>query len=472
MKKIVVVLLLAICVFNSCEEQLDSIRPVGQQTEADQFATAEGAELALLACYPVQALYEFDINILDCYGDLGMGLSTASPEWHGALEGNLRTNIGVLNDIWRWYYVQINYANMFIRNMENYKPRFSPESRKNAALGEARAIRALAYFMLVQTYGPVPLKLENNLDDLYPSRASADKVYEQIIADLDFAIEHLTSDFPSRILNRNSSQVEWGRITKFAAVALKGRVLLTAPQPVGNNAAAAELFKQVIDSGKFSLLPKWSNVFNPDFRANNPESIWPIMYTNSFQGGGSKLAHYATSQQSWWRPKNWFYDFYEEQDERRDATILKGWRDNFLEKFMQGLSGDERDNHPSYNIRYPDVLLMRAEALAKHDFNANKSECVALLNQVRNRAKASLYSESDFPNADAFYEKLMDEYHREFYFEFHTWMTFKRFGIEKTFARQKIELRNDTRYKFYCPLPAGELILNPNLTQNEGYATE
>jgi starch-binding outer membrane protein, SusD/RagB family len=473
MKKYLIVLLtIPILMFISCEKQLDSIKPIGTQTEVDQFATAEGAELALLAAYNVQALYEFDLNIFDCYGDLGMGLSTATSSWHAALGGNLLPNDHFIGDTWKWYYQQINQINTFLRNMEEYKPRFTPESRRYAAIGEARALRGLAYFMLVQTFGPVPLITEENMTNLYPSRKPEIDVYNQIIADLDYAIEHLTADFPSKILDRNSNAIEWGRITKYAAVAMKGKVLLTAPEPLRNNSAAASLFLQVIQSNKFGMLPHWPNVFNPDFRTNNPESIWPIMYTNAYQGGGSKLAHYATSQQSWFRPFNWFYDMYEEEDVRRDATILKGWRDNFLEKYMQGLSGDERDNHPFYNLRYPDVLLMRAEALAKENFQANKTEVVGLLNQVRDRAKASLYEEADFPTVDSFFEKLMDEYHLEFYFEFHTWYTFKRFGIERTFQRQKIELNDQTRYKIYAPLPGPELLKNPNLEQNEGYATE
>jgi starch-binding outer membrane protein, SusD/RagB family len=473
MKKIKIILVaLSIMFFFACEDQLNSIKPIGTQTEVDQFATPEGAELALLATYNVQGLYEFDINIFDCYGDLGMGLSTATSSWHAALGGNLLPNDGFIGDTWRWYYVQINQINTFLRNMEEYKPRFNPEARRNAAIGEARALRALAYFMLVQTFGPVPLVTENNMTDLYPARSSELDVYTQIIVDLDYAIEHLTANFPSRILDRNSNNIEWGRITKYAAVAMKAKVLLTAPEPLRNNSGAAALLQEVIQSQQFSLLPQWSNVFNPDFRTNNPESLWPIMYTNAYQGGGSKLAHYATSQQSWFRPFTWFYNMYEEEDVRRDATILRGWRDNFLEKFMQGLSGDERDNHPSYNLRYPDVLLMRAEALAKDNFQAHKSEAVALLNQVRARAKASLYNDTDFPTVEQFFDKLMDEYHLEFYFEFHTWYTFKRFGIERTFQRQKIELTEQTRYKLYAPIPAGELIRNPSLAQNEGYATE
>jgi starch-binding outer membrane protein, SusD/RagB family len=472
MKKLKIYILLSLIVLvSACDDQLDSILPIGAQTEVDQFATGADAELALLATYNLQGLYEFDINILDCYGDLGMGLSTANSDWHAAIAGNMRPT-AMVNEIWRWYYSQINLCNTFLRNVDIYTPKFVPEERGLAARGEARAIRALAYFMLVQTYGPVPLVTEDNMTDLYPSRKPETDVYQQILTDLDYAIQHLSPDFPSRILNPKIPDVEWGRITKYAAIALKAKVLMSAPDPIRDNSAAAAMLLDVMDSGKFNLLSEWTNVFNPAFRANNRESVWPIMYTNVYQGGGSKLAHYATSQQSWFRPYTWFYEKYEEEDVRRDATILKGWRDNFLEKYMQGLSGDERDNHPSYILRYPDILLMRAEALAKDNFAANKTEVVGLLNQVRARAKTSTYTEEDFPDSDSFFEKLMDEYHLEFYFEFHTWFTFKRFGMEKTFARQKIEFIPANYYKFYCPLPSGELIRNPNLEQNDGYSTE
>lgn len=468
MKKLYIVGFVAFILL-ACNEKLDEIKPIGEQTEYDQFTTAQGAELALLGCYNVQGLYELNIFLVDFYGDLGMGSSTATPSVHSAQRGEIPPN-SKYDETWLMHYVQINRVNLFIKNIDLLNPRFSPERRKYEALGEARALRALAYFMLVQSYGPVPLRLETNLDDFYPPRSSVEDVYAKIIEDLDFAIEHLRVDYPVGIISRNSDQVEWGRVTKYAAVALKAKVLLTAPEPLGDIVKAEQYLGQVINSQRFSLLPDWTNIFHPDFRRNNPETVWPYMFTNAFQGGGSKLAHMSRPQSTWFRPKDWMYEFYEEQDVRRDATILKGWRENFLVKYNQGSHGDERDNHPMYFIRYPDVLLMRAEALAKINFNQNREVCVDLLNQVRQRANATIYDVSDFPDQDAFFDKLMDEYHREFFFEFHTWFTFKRFGIERTFERQKIELNESTRYKLYMPIPSIELIRNPNLYQNEGYA--
>lgn len=469
-------------ILNGCNNLLDSVQPIGQSTENEQFATAEGAEQILLGCYDNQSLYELDINIIDCYGDLGMGLSTAANDWHSALQGLIQPS-SIQNQIWQRYYFQIAKCNDFIRNVNKYTTPFNPESRKQEALAEARAIRAFAYFMLVQCYGDVPLMTEENFSELYPPRSPVSSIYAQIISDLEFAGEKLSENYPVGILS-GTDVPESGRVIRYATVAMLAKVLMTAPEGINNYTRASELLDKVINESGYKLLSNWSNVFNPEYRSNNPENVWPIMFTNEFQGGGSKLAHYSTFDQTWMRPKSWFYEFYDESDDRRDNTIERIIRRiivdgkfafdtvQLLNKYTQGLSGDERDNHPYYVMRYPEVLLLKAEVSARLNFEGNKTTAIEYLNKVRDRANAVPAIESDFPDQSSFYTALMDEYHKEFYFEFNTWLTFKRFGMERTFQRQGIPYTESNFYKFLLPLPTQELIRNPSLLQNPGYPTE
>ena len=192
------------------------------------------------------------------------------------------------------------------------------------------------------------------------------------------------------------------------------------------------------------------------------------MFTNTFQGGGTKLAFYSTTSQTWMRPTNAMYDKYEAEDTRRDATILKGFRENFLQKYMQGLSGDERDNHPWYALRYADVLLTYAECLVVLDFQANKTRAVNLLNEVRGRAGASLADANAIQTQDDMIDILLDEMHKELYFEAQYWFAMKRNGVERTLRRQGIDPAET--FRFLLPLPPSELRANPNLVQNPGYA--
>ena len=89
------------------------------------------------------------------------------------------------------------------------------ESIKNRCLGEAYFLRAHYYFILVRLFGDVPLMLEplTPEDELSLPRASADKVYEQIISDCEKAIELLPA-------KSTYSSSDLGRASKDAALAM------------------------------------------------------------------------------------------------------------------------------------------------------------------------------------------------------------------------------------------------------------
>ena len=56
------------------------------------------------------------------------------------------------------------------------------DAAKNSAIGKAKLLRGLSYLYLVQLWGEVPIRTENDSTNL--SRNSIDEVYNQIIADL------------------------------------------------------------------------------------------------------------------------------------------------------------------------------------------------------------------------------------------------------------------------------------------------
>ena len=469
MNKLLVLSLLLFLAGNACQEQL-TVFPIGSNTPQEQMASAAGVEAVLLNCYRDQALYELWMNSIDVYGNQGMGLSIAVPNWLLALEGNwVPLNSEAL---WSRTYPTIAACNFFLFDVAEYNPPFAYPGRREQAIAEARALRAFRYFRLVRCFGGVPLVLETNMDNTAPARASEEEVYRQIIDDLLYAVENLPEVPPGGVVSDNPDKIEWGRVTKYGAMGVLATVYMTAPAPLQDYQQAALLFETIINSGRFSLLPDWTNLFNPDFRpgTNNPEMLWPVMFTNTFQGGGTKLGLYSTTSQTWMRPTNEMYFKYEEGDVRRDATILKGFRENFLEKYMQGLSGDERDNHPWYALRYADVLLTYAECLTVLNFEGNKTRIIDLLNQVRARAQATLATEADFPTQAAMIEGILDEMHKELYFEAKYWFAMKRNGVELTLRRQGIN--PDETFRFLLPLPPSELRVNPNVTQNPGYSDE
>ena len=124
--------------------------------------------------------------------------------------------------------------------------------------GQARFLRAFAYFSLIQTYGPVPLIPESGLDvslsyeELSLPRAKFDEVVDFIDRDLAMA---------ARTLLSSRAQNNFGRPTKGAALALRARVLLFAASPMSNgnkdfynirNLDGTVLYNQEYDESKWA----------------------------------------------------------------------------------------------------------------------------------------------------------------------------------------------------------------------------
>src|SRR3989441_3133999 len=181
-------------------------------------------------------------------------------------------------DTWTDFYRAINTANAAI-GQAAVVPMDSALKAKRVA--EARFLRALYYFVLVQMYGPVHLtRQETTNPTTEATRAPVDTVYEAIINDLRYAEANLGYTTP-----------DYGRVTKGAAQHLLAKVYLTRirdPDPVadetakrqaGDFAQAADYAQRVINSGQYSLLPRFADVF--DFHnERNAEVIWSVQFTS------------------------------------------------------------------------------------------------------------------------------------------------------------------------------------------------
>ena len=138
-------------------------------------------------------------------------------------------------NIERWPYETIRKINRFLDHA-GYDDFNTPQpmtsnllpAEKEDMLGQMLVVRAWHYFDLVRTYGGVPLLLHeqditSNYEDLYTTRAKTSECVAQIIADLNAAIALPDASFP---MKRGD-----GHISKAAAYALKGRVLLYYASP-------------------------------------------------------------------------------------------------------------------------------------------------------------------------------------------------------------------------------------------------
>lgn len=169
-----------------------------------------------------------------------------------------------VRDTWRSLFRGINTANTVVSRAPTANV---PDAKKNGRVAEARFLRALYYFNAVRMFGAVPLLLTETEGPMTEAnRDDVSKVYDAIVADLQFAETNLPA-----------SQTDYGRATKPAAQHLLALVYLTRAAP-GDMAKAATEAKAVISSGQFSLLSKYSDLWTLG-NERNSEIVWAVQFT-------------------------------------------------------------------------------------------------------------------------------------------------------------------------------------------------
>jgi hypothetical protein len=225
----------------------------------------------------------------------------------------------------------------------------------------------------------------------------------------------------AQVLNPIASQK--GRATKGAALALLGKVYLYQ----NKFSEAASTFDEVINSGSYSLIPNYNDLFSVA-NENNSETIFDVQYTG-LEGGsygclicleGNAAVGFQGIRQyngpvygdgnSYNLPTQALYDAFSSIDPRRGATILDieafiaaqpdaasityaqgagGHTGFYNNKYIKrqgeiGLPDNDLTSPVNYRVmRYADVLLMAAEANFQ---SGNTSKAQSLVNQVRVRA--------------------------------------------------------------------------------------
>ena len=194
----------------------------------------------------------------------------------------------------------------------------------NQGIAEAKFLRALGYFRLISLYGDIPYYdettvLSESFGDMYVDISPIASVREKIINDLNEAEKVLPSSWET---------TKYGRATKWAAIALRGKVRLYAKE----YAAAAADFDNVINNGiaygstKLALDPDYAHVFKTWGTGNRcPEMIFSIQNSNesgsattSLMGNKSSLRQIPTDRMN---PSPKLIDMYE----KKDGTLNSQW---------------------------------------------------------------------------------------------------------------------------------------------------
>ena len=470
----------------SCTQDLDITNPNAPstgsfwKTEADAVSGVNATYNGLLnnGTYGRWLAFAYDIRSDEGYSN--------SP-WTDLANFNKFTqgdyNFEVSRELWQHHYQAIFRANQVTDNVPAIDMNTTLRGR---IVGEARFIRGLLYYNLVNLYGPVPVIAKTPAPTDRPATASEADVYAQIEKDLTDA---------SGVLPTSYSGGDVGRATKGAALAMLGKAQLQQRKW----ATAATTLASVIALPGYDLMPNYADNFTDKFE-NNKESVFEVQFgdqsqlSNGVRGQNiAKMVGACGPGYCDGRPSTYLYQQFLTEtttsgdvDPRLDVTLFRnfpgatvyggpytnqgrGANDIYFKKYGQYyVPGDQNWDNPINVrvIRFADVLLMEAEALNE---SGNTAGAYQYINRVR--ARVSLAPLPAGLSQTAMRDRIMHERLVEFGLEGQRWNDLKRQNM-----LTKALVPNDSEYNFFVvgkserlPIPQSEIDLNPNVKQNPGW---
>lgn len=485
-----------------CNDLLDQ-DPQAQIATSNAYATADDASRALNAAY-------FPLTATNwCCQPAGNGNGGGYTYW---IFGNVATDDAIkggesgsdqvyaqdiayytvtpgnlaVNDAWDILYIGVRNANLVLDNIPDIE---MDAALKERYLAEAKFLRGYYYFLLVQTFGDVPLMLSADVEAYELERTDKSAVIEQILADFQEAANVLP------VKSAYASE-DLGRATRGAALSYIGKVYMH----LSNFSNAESTFRQVIDSGEYSLDPDYSNIF-VKAGENGPGTIFSIQYNYdppNTQNNPMGIAQGSRSMYGWGfnAPTQDFVDEFEEGDPRLGKTVYKNGDVMRDEKVADvGNSPTGFLNRKEYVAEYEapggffdsanDMILMRlgkvllwyAEAANE---NGNVSAALNTLNRVRERARhgsPNVLPEITETDQAALRELIWHEQRVEYGQEYDRFFDLVRTGRIGEVMRSYAEKYNTPKGAGFTdgkneimPIPPSEISLSEGkITQNEGY---
>ncbi len=429
----------------NCADQLE-IEPAQSLDAGTALGTEANVKTTLVGTYAEAGendsyggRYQMMVDLLGANGNVTWGGTFFDP---GDIFNKtiIITNAFVAN-FWNNQYAVANQANLILDNLDVVE---SSAEERDRVEGEARFLRALAYFDLNRMFSSgdlgVPLRTEGLVDysvDLGIDRASTSEVYALVVSDLERASDVLPED--------NGIFAD-----RYSAQALLARVQLQ----IGNYEAARTAADNVIMNSGRTLTPNYADAFNND--ANSSEDLFAIQVTSQ-DGDNDLIVHYASEANGGRRGDVRINDAYLDLFDG-DTTDVRG---NF---FVEGEVADRRLTAKYTNqfgnialIRLAEMYLIRAEANLRlnSEIGASPRED---LNTIRDRAGAELLEDGDAIDLTF----ILNERLRELAFEGFFVHDYRRLGVAiDGFAA------DDNALVF--PIPQSELDTNTGIMQNPGY---
>lgn len=234
MKKIVYIFLFSLLFLTSCVKEILDKEPLGIISENVVWKDQQLINAFLNQCYiemhvfnnespnPVSGSGGFQqYYMVDNISDECKAFAVWSNNAYQYKFGALKINGGLL-EWWEVPYNTIRKLNEFIERVPTTT--VVDDAFKKQWIAEARFLRAFNYFFMVKRYGGVPLVtkvqgINDPKEELYPERNTEQEVYDFVLSEMDA----IASDLPETY-----AAVDYGRPTRYAALALKCRAALYA----------------------------------------------------------------------------------------------------------------------------------------------------------------------------------------------------------------------------------------------------
>jgi hypothetical protein len=322
---------------------------------------------------------------------------------------------------------------------------------KNRLIGEAKFVRAFCHFYLVNLWGRVPLitSTDYKLNTSIP-RVDTNVVYQQIVDDLQAAIDLLPDDY-------SLSSGERARANKYVARALLARVYLYTKQWADAETQAT----YVIDAPDYELVADLSLIT----QKNNSESILQL-WSDDYPGEIFIFYIFSTPVSNC-ALRNELVSVFDANDFRRSVWIgeISDGTTNYY--FAKKYSSFVQAAEYSTVMRLAEQYLIRAEARAEQNKLTGINSAESDLNVIRNRA--FLPNISNVPK-DAMIDSILVERKRELFTEWgHRWFDLKRLNRVDDVLTPLRPGWNASKALF--PIPQVQMLNDPAMKndQNPGY---
>ncbi|QKJ28959.1 RagB/SusD family nutrient uptake outer membrane protein [Mucilaginibacter mali] len=482
--------------FTACKKILD-IQPQNQISTEAALKDVSGYYALLISVYDRMQSYTFWGRDMALEGDaLADNIYTVT-----ALAGGRYTTVntntrGAHYNIWTQAYAAINDLNNIIAGIDAAPAVGNTQLLQQAQVkAEAYALRGMIYFDIARVYGFEPNKVPTTGTDasfdksavirLTPTtsfdqassinRSTITQTYTQIESDLNKAIATFKASYSFTTVKKPTNPYH---INESATHAFLGKLYLyweKYPQAVTE-------FDNALDPTitPSTLAPITAGTYNAAFKKiPNPESLLELYYNQSVEVvgvTGSNDAPFTYTQPTGYNAANVatfagqtasaeLVALFEANDDRKGMffnsrtttnTNVYTWANKY-----SGAGGAFTDN--ILMMRYSDIILMKAEALANQTQYVAAAALVTTLRTARNATLA-------VPTDASLLTFIQTERRRELFFEGHRWFDLKRLGngITKP-ALTAVGTIAATDYRLLAPLPTAEVTLNPALPQNPNY---